>query len=454
MSTQNKNAFWSLFSSVKLALFLLFTLATTSIIGTIVPQNNPPEFYIRLYGVHLAKFMQTLGVPDMYNSWWFIGLLILFSLNLIVCSLERIPNAWRLVTQDNLKTNPAKLEKMGQREIIPLPGASMGEAVAKTASYFASRRWKAEKRDKDGGTLFFAQKGAWSRFGVYLVHSSILIILVGAIIGSPTFARKFFHAPNFAFKGSVMLPEGKATNFVYSSQNGREIPLGFTVRCDHFDIEYYSNGMPKDYRAKLTVIDHGKVVLQRDIEVNNPLRYKGITFYQASYQPYPSFIVQLTNKKTGVAKKDVIPAREQIVWKKGGASFGIINMQTRGQIVERIKVWFTDNQGAPSEFWIEPNREAVIKRPSGDFLFKAKQLYATGLQVSKDPGVWLVYLGCALMLSGLLVAFFMSHRKIWAFVSEKEGQVSILFAGSANKNKLGFEKTFKAFINQIKGLAG
>jgi len=129
-------------------------------------------------------------------------------------------------------------------------------------------------------------------------------------------------------------------------------------------------------------------------------------------------------------------------------------MQSRGQIVERIKVWFTDNQGAPSEFWIEPNREAVIKRPSGDFLFKAKQLYATGLQVSKDPGVWLVYLGCALMLSGLTVAFFMSHRKIWAFVSEKEGQVSVLFAGSANKNKVGFEKTFTAFIKKTKRFAG
>jgi len=158
MPKQNKNAFLSLFSSVKLALFLLFTLATTSIIGTIVPQNNPPEFYIRLYGANLARFMQTLGIPDMYNSWWFIGLLIMFSLNLIVCSLERIPNAWRLATQDNLKTNPTKLEKMGQREIIPLPGTSLGEAVAKTTSFFARQRWKATKRDKDGGTLFFAQK--------------------------------------------------------------------------------------------------------------------------------------------------------------------------------------------------------------------------------------------------------------------------------------------------------
>jgi len=40
------------------------------------------------------------------------------------------------------------------------------------------------------------------------------------------------------------------------------------------------------------------------------------------------------------------------------------------------------------------------------------------------------------------VAFFMSHRKVWAFVREENGRVTVLFAGSANKNKPGFEKIF------------
>jgi len=40
----------------------------------------------------------------------------------------------------------------------------------------------------------------------------------------------------------------------------------------------------------------------------------------------------------------------------------------------------------------------------------------------------------------------MSHRKIWALVREEDGNVTVLFAGSANKNKLGFEKTFSTLI--------
>jgi len=448
MSTKKKNALQAFFSSVKLALFLLFTLAATSIIGTIVPQNNPPAFYVQQYGANLARLMQRLGIPDMYSSWWFTGLLFIFSLNLIVCSLERIPNVWRLVSQDNLLTSPDRLKKMGIRKHILLSG-SMQQVREQTMSLLTDKGWKPSARDNEGGTLLFAQKGGWTRFGVYIVHTSILIILIGAIIGSPRVAKKIFHAPNFAFKGSIMIPESRSADFIYSFQGGEKIPLGFTVHCDFFTIDFYANGMPKEYLAKLSVLENGKEVLKQVVEVNKPLTYKGITFYQSSYQPYPDFIVEVHNTKTGLGKRDIIPSRKQIFWKEGGARFGIINTESRGKSVVRVKVWFSDNQGAPSTFWIEPGRKAVIKRQAGDFTFKAKQLYATGLQVSKDPGVWFVYTGCGLMLIGLMVAFFMSHRKIWAFISEEGGQVSVLFAGSANKNKLGFEKTFAAIVKQM-----
>ncbi|MCW5201045.1 cytochrome c biogenesis protein ResB, partial [Desulfobulbus sp. F4] len=55
-----------------------------------------------------------------------------------------------------------------------------------------------------------------------------------------------------------------------------------------------------------------------------------------------------------------------------------------------------------------------------------------------------VYSGCALMLLGLYAAFFMSHRKIWAWVQKKDGGTAVIFIGQANKNSLDFEKTFAA----------
>ena len=451
MAENKKNPVWEVFASVRLALFLLFTLAATSIIGTIIPQNQPPGFYVETYHANLARFMQALHIPDMYNSWWFMALLALFSLNLIICSLERIPNAWRLVTMDNLATEPERLKKMGLKKSVPLSG-SLAEGTSRTAAHLASKGWKTTQRAQDGGaTLLFAQKGPWTRFGVYIVHTSILIILIGAIIGSPRVAKDILKNPYYAFKGSVNIPESEQTDVIYSFLEGvGQLPLGFTVRCDYFNIEYYANGMPKDYLSKLSVIENGKVVKQQDVEVNEPLIYKGITFYQSSYQPYKDFILSVKNNKTGLSKTEMAPTATQISWKEGGARFGIINMEVQGEAVTRFKIWFTDDQGEPSKFWLEPGQESIIKRPSGDYTLSARQLYATGLQVAKDPGVWWVYSGCGLMLLGLLVAFFMSHRKIWALVSEEGGKTVVLFAGNANKNKVGFENTFNELADGLK----
>ena len=88
---KKKNSFWKFFSSTKLALFCFFTLAIASIAGTIIPQKKDPGFYIEKYGETTAEMFRLLNIPDMYNSWWFIGILGLFSINLIICSIYRLP---------------------------------------------------------------------------------------------------------------------------------------------------------------------------------------------------------------------------------------------------------------------------------------------------------------------------------------------------------------------------
>ncbi len=450
MTPKNKNSFIAFFASVKLALFLLFILAATSIIGTLIPQNKPPEFYTQSYGPNMAKLMQMLGVPDMYYSWWFLGLLGLFSINLIVCSLERIPNVWRIVTQDNLRTEPERLKKMRLQSETKFP-ADKKELSQKIVAFLNGAGWKNQQRERNNGLLIFSQKGRWTRFGVYFVHISILIIFAGAIIGSPEISKNIFHSPTFSFKGSVMLPETRTTDVAYSYENSAEIPLGFQVRCDFFTIEYYSNGMPKEYLSKLTVLENGKEILTQDIEVNSPLTYKGITFYQSSYKPYNDFVITI-KKSAGAAMKAVIPSRKQVNWPQEKITYGIINTETFRETTQRVKIWFSDGQGEPSTFWIKTGQEAVIKRPSGEYTLTARQLYATGLQVAKDPGVWYVYSGCILMLLGLITAFFMSHRKVWVFIHKDDNEVSVLLSGSANKNKLGFEKSFNKISEGIKNI--
>jgi cytochrome c biogenesis protein len=74
----------------------------------------------------------------------------------------------------------------------------------------------------------------------------------------------------------------------------------------------------------------------------------------------------------------------------------------------------------------------------------------TGMQVRKDPGVWIVYLGCMIIAVGLYSAFFMSHRKIWvSLVPESKNSSRIMIAATANKNRPAFERKIEHIIAKV-----
>ncbi|MCJ7644892.1 MAG: cytochrome c biogenesis protein ResB, partial [Candidatus Aminicenantes bacterium] len=80
---------WRLFSSVKLAIVLFIILTLASILGTLIPQQRTPAEYQAHYG-SLSRVIAGIDLDRLYQSAWFIGLLLLFGLNLVVCSLARL----------------------------------------------------------------------------------------------------------------------------------------------------------------------------------------------------------------------------------------------------------------------------------------------------------------------------------------------------------------------------
>lgn len=433
------NLVWNFFKSVKLALFTFFILASTSIIGTVIPQNNPPEFYVQQYGASTAKLFQMLGIPNMYNAWWYLFLLVLFSINLIVCSINRIPDAWRRVTADIFAVSREHLGKMRTRVLLTsrLPVA---DAAPLLKEIMAKAGWRPKRADRNGDVMFAAQKGPWTRLGVYFVHLSILIIFIGAIIGA-----------TFGYKASIMLPELSSSNVVFERATGKPIKLGFSIRCDRFDLSYYDNGAPKEYRSDITILENGKEVLSHPLIVNDPLTYKGITFYQSSYNGLEEFVLTLEDQTTKAKRSFRAPPGRKIVWPQTGVAFGIINFQGPDRLGQyRLKIWFSDGKSAPTQFWLDSSRSATLQRPDTTYLISSKQFFATGLQVARDPGVWYVYTGCTMMLLGLAVAFFLSHKKVWIYISDKDGRSELLVSGTSNKNALGFEKNFEALVGRIR----
>jgi cytochrome c biogenesis protein len=274
---------------------------------------------------------------------------------------------------------------------------------------------------------------------VYIVHLSILVIFAVAIIGS-------FLGEN----GSIMAREKSMISFYFDRNTSERVPFDFEIRVDDFNLTHYDTGAPKEFRSDLTVIDGGQEVLHKSIVVNDPLNYKGYTFYQSSYQAGEDYWISVQNQNTGERKKFMARPGVELKWQEAGVTLGIINLLQPDQWGRyRLKIWFSDGKGEPSVFWLDGKTVVSVERADTAYGFKSEQVFYTGLQVAKDPGVWPVYIGFIIMLCGLFVAFFLSHKRLWVYIDETGNKTRVLVAGSANKNKVAFENMFDTLVEKL-----
>ncbi len=308
------DSIWDFFASLKLTIITLILLAVTSIIGTVIQQNKAPQEYIQVYGEKTYQLFEALQFTDMYHSWWFLLLLEIFSLNLITCSAKRFPRVWKLATDKITPADEGQWKSLSSvREYRSKLGAE--EASRRVSARFKARFGEPEVIKQDGSIHLVVQKGAWSRFGVYVTHLSILVIFIGAIVGNL-----------WGFKAYVNIEEGSSTDRVWIPGQNQPLPLGFSVRCDDFNVTYYQgSNRPKEFMSILDVIDNGQeVISDRKIIVNDPITYNGITFYQSSYGQAgkPSVRMKVKVRETGEVL-DLSANMGQHVRLPGGYAFAV-----------------------------------------------------------------------------------------------------------------------------------
>ncbi len=216
-----------------------------------------------------------------------------------------------------------------------------------------------------------------------------------------------------------MIRENSTVPYYFDRGSNAQQQLGFAIRVNDFSLTYYDTGAPKEFRSDLTVIDGGQEVLHKSIVVNDPLDYKGYTFYQSSYQADEDYWISVQNQNTGERKNFMARPGVELKWQEAGITLGIVNLLQPDQWGRyRLKIWFSDGKGEPSVFWLDGETVVSVERADTAYGFKSEQVFYTGLQVAKDPGVWPVYIGFIMMLCGLFVAFFLSHKRLWVYIDE------------------------------------
>ncbi|HET6516516.1 MAG TPA: cytochrome c biogenesis protein ResB [Thermodesulfovibrionales bacterium] len=450
---------WNFLASVKLAVIIFAVLSLTSIVGTVIEQNAEPAKNIKvltkLFGQSATpttyRILDSLGFMDMYHSWWFVTILLLFAANLVICSVDRLPKIMKVVKDPIKPLSEDHFKGFGIKKefVLKMKPEKAKEAVSEALKKKAGFNL-AEVSEAHGFQLY-AQKGNFTRLGVYITHFSILIILAGALIG-------IF----FGFKGYLNLPEGVVSTVAYT-RNDQERPIGFGIRCDKFQVDFYGNSdMPKAYKSLLTVIENGKEVMKKEIVVNDPLKYKGVTFYQSSYgllqedMQKSVFMFRVTSRDGRTSNLDL----------RFGDTFSIPGMGLTGKIEDFSPALGLDERtGRPFTYAEQMNNPAVLvsfseggNRKFSGWIFKRHPetwrlpdgntvefsdiwgIQYTGLQVRNDPGVWVVYFGCVAMAVGLFIAFFMSHKRLWVRLVEEKNGTRVVIGASANKNRQAFER--------------
>lgn len=446
--TTNQRGFlqslWDFFCSLKLTMFLLISLAIISIIGTIIPQGTVPPEYVASISTAKFQLYKALGFFDMYHSWWFILLLYLLTVNLVACSIKRLPHIWKIISQpilvmEQTLSNTASFKTNDRPE----------QLKEKLTSFLTSEFARPVATEVEGTWHLFAQKTPWCRLSVYFVHLSVIIIFIGAMIGSL-----------FGYKGYVNILEGQSISKVLT-RSDKEIDLGFSVRCEQFSVALYKTGAPKEFKSILTVLENGRPVPDYTnvrVIVNDPLSYKGITFYQSSYGNAGNYFFTVSGLDGKNPVSVTLDINTSATLPDGSTMHVVEATDDVSQFVPNLsgpaaQVEIHGPQGGTEKVIVYANHPELniqhAREHKGGLVLQykgaQKKMY-TGLQVAKDPGVWVVWLGCTLMVLGIYGAFLMSHRRVWIRI--QSGTVTI--GGNASKNQAAFEQYFEDLATKLK----
>ena len=131
----------------------------------------------------------------------------------------------------------------------------------------------------------------WKRMAVCALHTSILLILLGALLTMLTGQH-----------GRMKLEPNRPNSQFFIQDKGEitKEALPFSLTLDRFEIETYPDSKkPKDYISHLHITD-GNTTSETVISMNNILRHKHYRFYQSDFDEQGKSILDVARDPWGI----------------------------------------------------------------------------------------------------------------------------------------------------------
>jgi len=471
--------FWRQLTSMRTALVLLLLLALAAIPGSLIPQNSQNPMAVTDYFKQhrtLAIWFDRLSLFDVYSSAWFSAIYILLFISLIGCVLPRSFEHFHAARALPPKT-PKNLSRLEHFQSWPVSGEELE---------IAKKLLKAKRfRVLESEDSLSAEKGYLRETGNLFFHISLILILIGVLIGGL-----------FGVRGSAILSQGE--RFVNNATSYDTISFGqisnenslppFTITVDKFVAKYNTlTSAPEDYTLYVTTVaEPGAKPIKQVVKVNSPITFGSTRIYlQANgYSP----IVTVQDKNGNVTFQGPVPFLPQdgnlrsigaIKVPDGDPQLGFVSsfVPTYARSSDQgaisvfpealdpkllFSIWQGDlglDSGNPqSVYRIDTSKMKQISLNSlkpGEFLkFSEGTITFEGvvpwvnLQIVSDPGKSYSLIGGIVAILGLLASLFTRRRRIWIRVSD--GKVEV--AGLAKNSAPGLEAEMKEFVTRLRGI--
>lgn len=463
---------WSFFSSVKVGVVLIVLALIASAIGTILPQEmnttmtvTPEQFYADQYG-WFGRIYYALGFHNLYQSTWYMLLIASIGVSLVICSIDRAVPLYKALKRQRVTRHNSFLKR--QRFFNEGPADNIQAHLQTVKERMERHRYRVLE---ENGNIF-AEKGRFSRWGPYVNHIGLIIVLIGAMLRS---------APGMYVNEMLWIKEGETkaipgTNQQYYLKNHEFIVEVY----DESDGEVYQEALKnrgniaKNYQTNVTLYKAEEEVLpgekprleevkSGEIRVNHPFRFDHYGLYQASYKLHEmsAMTFQLVKKET-----------DEVI---GTITIDLYNPEKKydlgnGYAVE-ILYYFPDvefKDGIPQTKSPNPNNPAFAfqiispEHPEGERSIVAIQqtleplgendyklafqsvdtVNYSGLMVRKDRTLGLIAIGGAIFLFGVILGSFWQHRRIWI----KQDGETVLVSAHTNKNWYSFMKEIEIIL--------
>ncbi len=422
-----KDRFIRFFSSLKLAVILLIIMAAISVVGTLVPQGQDPTVYVQRYGQAAYERLKFFGIIDLYHSWGFRALITLLAANLLVCSARRLRGRLRQAFSPVVERPDSSIREMKVHNELPAP-----EKAGLLIDAFSQKRYRI-RRD---GSSVYASKGVAGAWGDLITHVSILVILLGALVGS------------LGFVGTVNIYEGDWSDQFYNWNRGEDQPFGFSLYVDKLTVQHY----PIEAKIEVRERESGRMTGVFSLKEGGRIELPG-THYALELD---SVDAQQGEAVLDIYNDDYLLGIYHTGQPDGGQqapplfyySFYLnsVGQQVLKNVASNVRIV---KDGRVEKRGIievnDPLRYGGLTIYQTSYDRDDKGRFYSGFQIVRDPGVPLVWAGFALLIIGLFLSFFVFRRQVWIHVGEDR----ITIGGTSSKDMAGFMREYSGIIKEF-----